>query len=387
MSLKLQTRSDVVKNQPLLQGRAKRKIGELLQACVHLHGIGDLGDEADWLLDLNIATIIVHELQGKYFKKTRYHYVSGVCATEAVVSVMVNKAKFTPIAQSEHAVLFSRDGQSAWIEVREDDFSQVTSLGIVVMTPKQNQVEAMLKELEAVIRKHFSLIESERIRVNYIHATERGGVDSETFHTIITEKFHDEAYPSFNDPLGFIQQYLNADESSLLLHGNPGTGKTRFVRWIVAEASKKWKDLCVHYAQTEAVLKSDDLFIGFMRDKKARILVLEDVDLNLMPRKDGNVIMPKFLALTDGLIRPLEHKKVIFTANQTIHSIDEALTRAGRTFAAVNFEKLTRQQADKFLHAIGVNAKLADGDYSLAELYRLARNGSNGANQQGEPQP
>jgi ATP-dependent 26S proteasome regulatory subunit len=101
-----------------------------------------------------------------------------------------------------------------------------------------------------------------------------------------------------------------------------------------------------------------------------------------MSRRDGNALMAKFLTLTDGLIKPIETKKVIFTTNLNINSIDEALLRVGRTFASLNFEKLNREQASRFLQTIGATAELSGNEFSLAELYRMSRNGKGSTNGQ-----
>jgi hypothetical protein len=165
-------------------------------------------------------------------------------------------------------------------------------------------------------------------------------------HNILDEVIHDEAYPYLNDSVdGFISDYLLSDASILILMGKPGLGKTRLLRYIMQKICvKKGKDTSVLYTMDDAVFSDDRFFLRFLTNGYDA-MVLEDVDLNLKSRANGNAMMHKLLAGADGFVRN-QNKKIILTTNLTnINDIDEALLREGRCYAYVVSKMLDREEA------------------------------------------
>jgi len=100
-------------------------------------------------------------------------------------------------------------------------------------------------------------------------------------------------------------------------------------------------------------------------------LVLEDIDINLQSRRNGNTFMTKLLSGSDGLIK--NSKKIIMSTNlSNVNDIDEALLRPGRMFDLLRTRKLSYEEAcvlSKKLNNNDLN-KLKDTDkISLAEIY------------------
>jgi len=82
-----------------------------------------------------------------------------------------------------------------------------------------------------------------------------------------------------------------------LLHGEPGTGKTSFIKSILSKVDKKI--IYISPAQTEN-LTSPQL-IGMLMDYPNSILIIEDAETVLMKRQgDNSNAVSNLLNLTDG---------------------------------------------------------------------------------------
>lgn len=193
------------------------------------------------------------------------------------------------------------------------------------------------------------------------------------------------AYPWLPDSVDrFVQRYLRAKESILILYGPPGAGKTRLIRHILAALSTQLgRNSEVLYATDPRVMQSDTFFIKFMTDN-SDAMVIEDADHLLEPRSDGNMNLHRFLSCSDGLFQA-HGRKMIFSTNLPSRlSIDDALLRPGRCFACVESRKLTRDETSTLLDvmfeddgASAGTAKLLHSQEfteksSLAEIYAVA---------------
>jgi hypothetical protein len=175
--------------------------------------------------------------------------------------------------------------------------------------------------------------------------------------------------PSFypflpSQPDDFMQEFLDSHVSFMLLRGEPGTGKTSFIRRMINHA----KSECV-LTFDEKLLYTDTLFVQFMLSESNRLLVIEDADNMLSARDKGhNNFMAKLLNLSDGLIR-IPKKKIVITTNliEERH-MDSALLRPGRMFHTPIFRKLTYQEAKIAAEDAGVILPSEERDYSLAEI-------------------
>jgi SpoVK/Ycf46/Vps4 family AAA+-type ATPase len=163
---------------------------------------------------------------------------------------------------------------------------------------------------------------------------------------LLTEDLHDEAYPTVPAPLSaFIERYLDANETVLVLQGPPGTGKTRLVRAILGAMSRRKGETAeVMYTADKRALEADEIFVRFITGSHDAF-VIEDADHLLLARANGNHDLHRFLTVADGVVRA-QGRKIIFTTNlPNVSDMDEALLRPGRCFANVRTRLLTREEA------------------------------------------
>jgi SpoVK/Ycf46/Vps4 family AAA+-type ATPase len=184
---------------------------------------------------------------------------------------------------------------------------------------------------------------------------------------VLTENYPvKEFYPFLEDKTleQYYDEYMKSKASILILIGPPGTGKTTFLRGLISHTKS---NAIVSY--DVRVLEDDDFFANFIGKDDSQLLILEDADTFLRPRKDGNHLIMKFLNVGDGLVSS-NKKKIVFTTNlPSVKEIDPALIRPGRCFDILNFENLTASQANNVSELLGLEKEPFVNDVSLAEVF------------------
>lgn len=197
---------------------------------------------------------------------------------------------------------------------------------------------------------------------------EQGGIDSRTMYIDHKNNTLDEFYPWFHKGLNtFIDDYMDSSAAVLILYGPPGTGKTSFLKHMLC---RRKTNAIVTY--DELVLQDDRFFIDFLTNDDHEVMVVEDADLLLTSREsDHNVIMSKFLNVSDGLVK-IANKKLVFTTNiSQINKVDPALTRKGRCFGTVEFRKMTPDEARNAARAANLPEQdwYSKREWALAEIF------------------
>ena len=191
------------------------------------------------------------------------------------------------------------------------------------------------------------------------------GIDAADFPIRNDTKFYPEFYPSIPNVDEYIDTYNKSTANVLILLGEPGTGKTSFIRHMLLKDSTT-----AYTTYDEEVMQDDSIYIKFLKDSDVRYLILEDADLILTDRlHDNNKVMSRILNTADGLMS-FKNKKIIFTANiRDTTKIDEALLRRGRCFDTLHFQALSYEDACKAAKSAKLKIPAEERSYTLAELF------------------
>lgn len=167
----------------------------------------------------------------------------------------------------------------------------------------------------------------------------------------------------------YMRSQLESDQSSglFLLHGEPGTGKTAFIKSLIEGISKQVIYIPPGYINN---LTSVD-FIDFLMSHPNSILVIEDAETALMKRMaDNSNAVSNLLNITDGFPADVLNMNVICTFNTPINQIDPALLRKGRLKAVYEFKKLSITAGRKIAGILEINTQV-NQEMTLAELCNL----------------
>ena len=218
---------------------------------------------------------------------------------------------------------------------------------------------ARVQEVRATLQK---IVDARRVLqrtfiIDWHFCNGGGNLSNASFEELAQEELHDEAYPVLGEPvLDFVRRYLAANETVLVILGPPGAGKTRLVRDILGEISRrKGESAKIMYTCDKKTLENDEIFVDFITGSHDAF-VIEDADHIMTPREHGNIDLHRFLAIADGVVRA-QGRKIIFTTNlPNVGDLDEALLRPGRCFAAIRTRSLTALEGAKLI------SRLCGGD-------------------------
>lgn len=161
----------------------------------------------------------------------------------------------------------------------------------------------------------------------------------------------------------YYDNFMDSNASILLLIGPPGTGKTTFIRGLLQHTNSS---ALVSYDAN--ILEKDYVFADFIEGDKS-VLVLEDADMFLKSRKEGNTMMHKFLNVGDGLVTT-RNKKLVFSTNlPSISDIDPALVRPGRCYDILHFGELNQTEAETLAIKAGVTLNGKRDKWSIADVF------------------
>jgi energy-coupling factor transporter ATP-binding protein EcfA2 len=246
--------------------------------------------------------------------------------------------------------------------------------------------EAFRAKVDALVGER--IVSAPMFSIDWHFLTSKGELQSAAIEEMADDKLSDLAYPEVTTGINqFVEEYLAATETVLVLQGPPGTGKTRLIRAILGAMSHRRHGRAhAMYTGDMRALETDEIFVKFITGWHDAFVV-EDADHMLRPRAEGNEHLHRFLTIADGVVRS-QGRKIIFSTNlPNIGDLDEALVRPGRCFAHLNIRELNLVEADAFLREVGQgNTNLPKAIHalsgprerptaSIAELYGLLRRG------------
>lgn len=159
------------------------------------------------------------------------------------------------------------------------------------------------------------------------------------------------------------------DKGIVLLHGEPGTGKTSYLKYLTSLIKEK-EILFIPPSMAESL--SEPNIIPFLMEYKNSILIIEDAEKVISDREfNGSAAgVSNILNLTDGILSDCLSIQVIATFNMKKEKIDRALLRKGRLIAEHKFTSLNVDESNKLLKHLNKNF-VTDCPMTLSDIYNI----------------
>ena len=160
-----------------------------------------------------------------------------------------------------------------------------------------------------------------------------------------------------------------------IFEGEPGTGKTSYIRHLICELEDTHRFYFLSPSQLEML--SRPYFVDFWIGQAKRhadkqfVVILEDAENALMVRgTDNSRMVSTILNLTDGIMAEFLKLQFICTINCKIAEIDSALLRPGRLLTHRHFRKLGRAEAVALADSLGKTLP-ENNEFTLAEIFAV----------------
>lgn len=181
---------------------------------------------------------------------------------------------------------------------------------------------------------------------------------------------------NYNDDLSSLHPYLvkalKKDNSNglVLFHGEPGTGKSTYIRYLAGFLKKK-----VIFLSPRLAGKLDDPgFAKLLTENPNSVVIIEDAEDLLVSRDaTNNSGISTLLNLTDGLLGTSLGIQFICTFNTPVTNIDKALLRKGRLLALYEFGALSIEKSKVLLLKIGIADFMVTKPMTLADIYNVEK--------------
>lgn len=149
-----------------------------------------------------------------------------------------------------------------------------------------------------------------------------------------------------------VKQLNKKDTNGLyLFHGQPGTGKSTYIKFLLHQLKKK-----VIFISPKMAGELDNLSMTpFLLNNKNSVFILEDSEELITSREEvRNSNLSMLLNLTDGLLGESLGIQIIATFNTDVKNIDKALMRKGRLSQIYEFKPLSIDRTNKLLTVLKI---------------------------------
>lgn len=185
-------------------------------------------------------------------------------------------------------------------------------------------------------------------------------------------KFHNE----------LMGRFLNESKGLVLFHGEPGTGKTYYIRHLLRSMANN-KKIVIYMPPNMVDHLVEPGFMTFISTQVEHystqgyfvVLLIEDAEPLLAKRQEGIRIqgVTNLLNMTDGLLNDMLNLQIICTFNVDLKKLDSALLRPGRLIARKEFKALSELDANLLAQRLGIKHHFKK-EATLGEIYSFGRN-------------
>jgi tRNA uridine 5-carbamoylmethylation protein Kti12 len=301
------------------------------------------------------------------------------CEVDNIENIwLLLEEKYNLYSTSEYRAVIDEDEFIAIINWQYQ--SSLTGLTLRVLSSSISSCKKYIEEIQVTLS---DLIVVDEALVSYtILQNDNSETLNETFYQDTIEvDFNPVATPFIEDVNAYIEKFLNSKAPVLILQGEPGTGKTTFVKYLLqtmqSKVQEKREDFKAMYSFDENIFYLSDFYKRIIYDDYD-VLVLEDINEVLYKNQDEDKLNPinKFLSVTDGLIS--KYKKIIITTNiESKHHINQALLRPGRCYDVIPFRKLEGIEIDNLCDSCAKYLYLQTESINLSEFYAKCNNEKN----------
>jgi hypothetical protein len=329
---------------------------------------------------LNRVCSKFNSYQGEYVINTSNEIILGANDyRDLVISKFVEERSKTRIPTITETLEVSGNMQSSLAYIKDvypDEymFSAGTSRVVIQLSDCLIEIESGASTIDFRFHGTFKVNELHRVKalekfdqistyISWIYDEHMNRVNIPIDNSMLPV---DEMYNCLGDET--LEEYYNRFKESsagiLILIGPPGTGKTSFIRGYLASTNSS-----AYVTYDPRIISSDGLFAEFI-ESNSNTLVIEDADLFLSARKDGNDMIHRFLNVGDGLIK-IPNKKLIFSTNlPSVRDIDEALIRPGRCHAVLHFTPLNNEETDALTEKFNITYdKSEKSEHTISEIF------------------
>ena len=244
-------------------------------------------------------------------------------------------------------------------------------ISVAPTSSNKQKVEHLLTQLYSVFLGEIS---NDDVKF-YMIAENRQGLYTQrtTFKSIPIKDDRYDLFYGEKFPYDTLKDFITEETDNLmLLHGDPGTGKSNLIKHLITKSEKK----VIYIPPSMLSVISSPGFVTFMMDNKNSILLIEDAEEVLS--KDRNSATNNLLGLTDGFLKDALQLKVIATFNCKVSNIDPALMRKGRLYFEYKFDKLTVDEGRKLAKFMDLDT-VVDEPMTIADIFNPDENSSEGS--------
>jgi hypothetical protein len=179
-----------------------------------------------------------------------------------------------------------------------------------------------------------------------------------------------------------MQRFNTSTKGLVLFHGEPGTGKTYYIRHLLRKMTTGNK-VVIYMPPNMVDHLVEPVFMTFLSNEIQAwaaegnfcVLLIEDAEPLLARRQEGVRIqgITNLLNMSDGILNDMLNLQIICTFNVDLKRLDNALLRPGRLIARKEFKKLSELDANVLAQRLGIKHHFT-APATLGEIYAMLKN-------------